>query len=150
MFNHSVNFFYSPTKVKLESLDEVRQYLLTEGTCKCGLECPLIVERTFLFDHEVDSKHLCADEVRCDSDLTNLCNHKRKIVAMATFHHSAGLQMEQQNFQSSLNPPQPCKGDYTEHCSVWSYQTYRDYYRQYYEDDSLCGWQKRMKKFMDF
>ena len=28
---------------------------------------------------------------------------------------------------------------YTEHCSVWSYQFYR-YYRQYDEDDSLCGW----------
>ena len=26
---------------------------------------------------------------------------------------------------------------YTEHCSVWSYQTYRDYYRQYGTDEDF-------------
>ena len=34
---------------------------------------------------------------------------------------------------------------YTEHCSVWSYQTYRDYYRQYYGADENFGWRFRMK-----
>ena len=32
---------------------------------------------------------------------------------------------------------------YTEHCSVWSYQTYR-YYPQYDEDEDF-GWRFRMK-----
>ena len=38
-----------------------------------------------------------------------------------------------------------CKTDlyYTEHCSVWSYQTYR-YYPQYDEDEDF-GWRFRMK-----
>lgn len=96
--------FCSPTDVELESLDQVRRYLLTEGTCKCGLQCPLVVDQVFVFDPDIDSRHLCADDVRCDMDMTNLCNHKRKIVAMATFQHSTGLQMslmEQMQFRTS-------------------------------------------------
>ena len=34
---------------------------------------------------------------------------------------------------------------YTEHCSVWSYQFYRYYYRQYYGADENRGWKPWMK-----
>ena len=84
---------FSPTGVKLCSLSDVEKYLLKEGTCKCGLECPLIAEKVFVFDQEVTSKHNCVSDVRSHSDMTNLCNHKRKIIAMATFHQSTGLHM---------------------------------------------------------
>lgn len=37
--------FCSPSGTALSSLDEVKTYLLTDGTCKCGLECPLIIQK---------------------------------------------------------------------------------------------------------
>jgi hypothetical protein len=39
--------------VELKSLEEVKSYLLHEGTCKCGIECPIVVETAFDFDVQV-------------------------------------------------------------------------------------------------
>ncbi|KRT86587.1 hypothetical protein AMK59_963, partial [Oryctes borbonicus] len=41
---------YSPSNTALSSLDQVKEYLLTPGTCKCGLECPLKCDKVFNFD----------------------------------------------------------------------------------------------------
>lgn len=35
----------SPSGSLLSSLEQVKTYLLTDGTCKCGLECPLILHK---------------------------------------------------------------------------------------------------------
>lgn len=35
----------SPSGTALSSLEEVKTYLLTDGTCKCGLECPLVIQK---------------------------------------------------------------------------------------------------------
>ncbi|KAG7259032.1 hypothetical protein CRUP_026179 [Coryphaenoides rupestris] len=35
-----------PSGSVLASYDQVKAYLLTDGTCKCGLECPLILHKT--------------------------------------------------------------------------------------------------------
>lgn len=35
----------SPSGTILSSVEEVRTYLLTDSTCKCGLECPLVVHK---------------------------------------------------------------------------------------------------------
>ncbi|KAH6931728.1 hypothetical protein HPB50_027320 [Hyalomma asiaticum] len=42
--------YYSPSNHQLRSLDEVARYLQTDGVCKCGLDCPLSLEKTFSFD----------------------------------------------------------------------------------------------------
>lgn len=93
----------SPSEVQLNSLDEVRHYLLSEGTCKCGLHCPLDVEKTFIFDKtQTESRHLHADDVSLELDrASNLCNHRRKIVAMAAFHQSTGLCISRQDTTGS-------------------------------------------------
>lgn len=39
---------FSPSGAALSSLDEVKTYLLSDGTCKCGLECPLIIHKVKL------------------------------------------------------------------------------------------------------
>uniref|UniRef100_H3D376 MBD domain-containing protein n=1 Tax=Tetraodon nigroviridis TaxID=99883 RepID=H3D376_TETNG len=41
--------YVSPSGAALSSLEEVKTYLLSDGTCKCGLECPLIVHKVFNF-----------------------------------------------------------------------------------------------------
>ncbi|KAK0171194.1 hypothetical protein PV328_008947 [Microctonus aethiopoides] len=39
-----------PSSTALGSLDQLKEYLTTAGTCKCGLECPLRPEQVFNFD----------------------------------------------------------------------------------------------------
>ncbi|KAK0179054.1 hypothetical protein PV327_007880 [Microctonus hyperodae] len=50
--SHSGNY---PSSTALGSLDQLKEYLTTAGTCKCGLECPLRPEQVFNFD----PKHYC-------------------------------------------------------------------------------------------
>ena len=45
--------YYSSNGIRLSSLAQVKQYLQTDGTCKCGLECPLLVEKVFNFNPQV-------------------------------------------------------------------------------------------------
>lgn len=42
--------YFSPSHHQLRSVEEVAAYLQTEGVCKCGLDCPLALDRTFSFD----------------------------------------------------------------------------------------------------
>ena len=81
----------SPSGVRLASVEQIQQYLQSEGTCKCGLECPLHVDKTFSFNPQVTSRpwRVPEDHVTLTGDLTKLCNHKRKLVAMATLQNSA-------------------------------------------------------------
>lgn len=44
---------YSPSNAVLNSLDQVKIYLQSQGTCKCGLECPFQCENVFNFDAKV-------------------------------------------------------------------------------------------------
>ncbi|WAR04663.1 MBD5-like protein [Mya arenaria] len=45
--------YYSPTSERLMCKDSVRQYLLSDGTCKCGLQCPLHMDAVFNFRADV-------------------------------------------------------------------------------------------------
>jgi len=98
----------SPSDVCLRSHDEVQQYLLKEGTCKCGLQCPLLVRKTFVFDaQQKQSKHLTADDIHAVLDRSNsLCNHRRKIIAMATFQQSTGFRFTKHDAAASPRLPE--------------------------------------------
>ena len=50
------SLFCSPNNSRLRSLDHVIEYLKTEGTCKCGLECPFFIHKVFNFDARIPSK----------------------------------------------------------------------------------------------
>ncbi|XP_075897378.1 methyl-CpG-binding domain protein 5 isoform X2 [Nelusetta ayraudi] len=80
--------YMSPSGSLLSSLEQVKTYLLTDGTCKCGLECPLVLHKVFNFDPGAAVKQRTAEDVRADEDLTKLCIHKRKLLAVATLHRS--------------------------------------------------------------
>ncbi|KPP69773.1 methyl-CpG-binding domain protein 5-like [Scleropages formosus] len=80
--------YISPSGSVLSCLEQVKTYLLTDGTCKCGLECPLILHKVFNFDPGAVVKHRTAEDARADEDVTKLCIHKRKIIAVATLHRS--------------------------------------------------------------
>ncbi|KAF7240334.1 Methyl-CpG-binding domain protein 6 [Varanus komodoensis] len=70
----------------LASLEQTRAYLLADGTCKCGLECPLNVHKVFNFDPA--AMVTGSEAAKAEEDMTKLCNHRRKIVAMATLYRS--------------------------------------------------------------
>ncbi|XP_053327539.1 methyl-CpG-binding domain protein 5 [Spea bombifrons] len=80
--------YVSPSGSPLSCLEQVKAYLLTDGTCKCGLECPLILPKVFNFDPGAVVKQRTAEDVKADEDVTKLCIHKRKIIAVATLHKS--------------------------------------------------------------
>ncbi|XP_077303858.1 methyl-CpG-binding domain protein 5 [Lithobates pipiens] len=80
--------YISPSGSHLSCLDQVKTYLLTDGTCKCGLECPLVLPKVFNFDPGAAVKQRTAEDVKADEDVTKLCIHKRKIIAVATLHKS--------------------------------------------------------------
>ncbi|KAH9509781.1 hypothetical protein Btru_045171, partial [Bulinus truncatus] len=79
--------YLSPSGVVLQSLDQIYEYLLNDTTCKCGLECPLHVDKYFSFDPEVGSQPWCSSSTNGE-DLGSLCNHRREINALAAFHNS--------------------------------------------------------------
>ncbi|KAF4080164.1 hypothetical protein AMELA_G00167360 [Ameiurus melas] len=83
--------YISPSGSVLSSLEQVKSYLLTDGTCKCGLECPLILPKVFNFDPGATVKQRTAEDVKADEDVTKLCIHKRKLIAVATLHKSMEL-----------------------------------------------------------
>ncbi|CAI9735176.1 mucin-3A methyl-CpG-binding domain 5 [Octopus vulgaris] len=88
VIEEGVIIYYSPSNTRLSSVQQVQDYLSTEGTCKCGLQCPVLVDKVFNFDVSVVSRQWTVNDVNCAEDLTKLCNHKRKIIAMATFQSS--------------------------------------------------------------
>ena len=74
----------SPSGIQLRSLSEVKDYLLTEGTCKCGLECPLRIETSFDFSTQVNLSHqkkvkkiFTLEAKKCDLALS-VCKIKKK------------------------------------------------------------------------
>ncbi|XP_067131081.1 uncharacterized protein [Centruroides vittatus] len=94
--------YISPSECQLRSLQEVMVYLQSDGTCKCGLECPVIIDRVFNFNPSIFSKPWNVADFSWN-DATKLCNHKRKIIAMATFQNSTNLQS---TMTSSQDTPQ--------------------------------------------
>ncbi|XP_041859344.1 proline-rich protein 36 isoform X2 [Melanotaenia boesemani] len=80
--------YVSPSGTALSTLDEVKTYLLTDGTCKCGLECPLIIHKVFNFSVGVRVEQYSQLLGKTEQDMTKLCNHRRKVVAMAALCRS--------------------------------------------------------------
>lgn len=88
---NSIFFFSlnSPSGIGLASLKQVKDYLLTRGTCKCGLPFPLRVELFFNFNTEV-RRSLVDSQLkwkRCDYrfDLINwLCFQQIPTVPLRT------------------------------------------------------------------
>ncbi|GAB1295653.1 Methyl-CpG-binding domain protein 6 [Apodemus speciosus] len=82
-------YYVSPSGTELSSLEQARTYLLSDGTCKCGLECPLNVPKVFNFDPLAPVTPGGAGVgPASEEDMTKLCNHRRKAVAMATLYRS--------------------------------------------------------------
>jgi hypothetical protein len=65
--NDKIICYTSPSGVALYSIQDIKTYLLSENTCKCGLECPINVNEVFSFDVKI--KHT-------NAKLSNSYKHK--------------------------------------------------------------------------
>uniref|UniRef100_A0A1A7XAB0 Methyl-CpG binding domain protein 6 n=1 Tax=Iconisemion striatum TaxID=60296 RepID=A0A1A7XAB0_9TELE len=101
--------YISPSGTALSTLDEVKTYLSTDGTCKCGLECPLIIHKVFNFCVDVKVEHHSQPLCKAEQDMTKLCNHRRKVVAMATLCRS--MQSSQLPLANLTHHPEVNRGD---------------------------------------
>ncbi|CAF0775386.1 unnamed protein product [Didymodactylos carnosus] len=72
--------YLSPTNTVLDSYESVRRYLETPSTCKCGLQCPLVVDKVFNFNPTVQSKSWEVTQVLEGTH----CRQKSNILEMAT------------------------------------------------------------------
>lgn len=99
--------YVSPSDTALCSLDEVKTYLLMDGTCKCGLECPIIIHKVFNFTVGMKVEQQSQPLGKAEQDMTKLCNHRRKVVAMAALCRS--MQASQLPF-ANLHHPEMSSG----------------------------------------
>ncbi|CAF0856630.1 unnamed protein product [Brachionus calyciflorus] len=63
--------YISPSGFSLKSHQEIKNYLISDQTCKCGLECPLNIYETFNFSSLVDA--VCSKKT--SSKNSCLCKH---------------------------------------------------------------------------
>ncbi|KAA0186756.1 hypothetical protein HAZT_HAZT009773 [Hyalella azteca] len=83
--------YVSPSGNELSSALAVSQYLTTEGTCKCGLQCPLKVASVFCFDPNVPDRPTLPAELN-NKDVLQSCTHRRKLADAFTKHMTATRQ----------------------------------------------------------
>lgn len=79
--------YITPSNCALWSLDEVVGYLLSEGTCKCGLDCPLVIHHVFNFDPCTCLNHAQPGTFDTLNSNANLCNHKRKVTSIRNYQN---------------------------------------------------------------
>ncbi|ODN02638.1 Methyl-CpG-binding domain protein 6, partial [Orchesella cincta] len=56
-----------PSDTKIRNLDELKNYIGSDGTCKCGLSCPLRLEVAFSFDPKVTNMTVADEKENLES-----------------------------------------------------------------------------------
>ncbi|KAL7022114.1 hypothetical protein ACKWTF_012137 [Chironomus riparius] len=117
--NHVNKVIYiSPSGIGLSSLKQVKDYLLTRGTCKCGLPFPLRIELFFNFDLNVPNVPLKAPikGLKCDPN----CLHKKNLL---TSSHGGNNQVIEASYQHPQKKVNLKKHKKTKECLLPSYIT---------------------------
>ncbi|XP_053677910.1 methyl-CpG-binding domain protein 5-like [Anopheles nili] len=75
ILRNKVIVYISPSNAVLHNFDQVKEYLLTAGTCKCGLPCPFYPEVFFQFDAEIPNLSMPPRSKQVES-----CTHLKAMV----------------------------------------------------------------------
>uniref|UniRef100_A0A182W4C9 PWWP domain-containing protein n=1 Tax=Anopheles minimus TaxID=112268 RepID=A0A182W4C9_9DIPT len=67
ILRNKVIVYISPSNIVLHNYEQVKEYLLSSGTCKCGLPCPFNPELFFQFDAQIPNMTMASkhQEVLC-------------------------------------------------------------------------------------
>ena len=67
---------FSPSQICLRSKEEIMRYLMSDRTCKCGLDCPFYIDNVFNFDASLPSRHFKLTKL--ENDHKTLCKETTK------------------------------------------------------------------------
>ncbi|XP_030553925.1 pneumococcal serine-rich repeat protein isoform X2 [Drosophila novamexicana] len=89
--NNNEVAYISPTGKTMRTQFQIKDYLLTQGTCKCGLPCPLRPEYFFDFNAQVPNMPLKVSpgsgQETVNATTTSLCSHQRHLVESEKVHN---------------------------------------------------------------
>ncbi len=60
----------------MRSKEDIARYLISDRTCKCGLDCPLYIDKVFDFDATLPSRHF--KPTKFENDHKTLCKETVK------------------------------------------------------------------------
>ena len=63
----------------MKSKEEIKEYLLKEGTCKCGLECPLDLD--LVFDFDIHKQPQLPPLTLAPPNPAKYCSHRESVAA---------------------------------------------------------------------
>ncbi|XP_032584124.1 pneumococcal serine-rich repeat protein isoform X2 [Drosophila mojavensis] len=85
--NNNEVAYISPTGKTLRTQFQIKDYLLTQGTCKCGLPCPLRPEYFFDFNAQVPNMPLKVSPGSSQEAIVALCSHQRHLLDGEQLHN---------------------------------------------------------------
>lgn len=94
--------YFSPSGIELKNHEEIKEYLSTEGTCKCGLECPLLVDTSFDFNSQKPSALWMPSPMVLGSNAGQCCQHKNSILTKAQLQSTPGLGIRLKHFHNPV------------------------------------------------
>lgn len=78
--------YFSPSQSVLWSHADLLTYLTTDGTCKCGLSCPLHVHKVFNFDPGCSlQRYASLSHTDSNQNHPHLCNQHRKLQTLSHY-----------------------------------------------------------------
>ncbi|XP_041675468.1 nuclear receptor coactivator 6 isoform X2 [Drosophila eugracilis] len=98
--NNNEVAYISPSGKTLRTQFQIKDYLLTQGTCKCGLPCPLRPEYLFDFNAQVPNMPLKLP-MEASTTMPTPCLHQRRILESQQLQLPQQPQQQQQQQQQS-------------------------------------------------
>lgn len=74
--------YISPNQQVISSMEQLTNYLLLSGTCKCNLSCPFFLDELFNFDPRVESEEGVYETMRLGN-----CKHVQRPIDSSTDSH---------------------------------------------------------------
>ncbi|XP_035917990.1 mucin-5AC isoform X2 [Anopheles stephensi] len=98
ILRNKVIVYISPSNMVLHNYEQVKEYLLSSGTCKCGLPCPFNPEQFFQFDTQIPNKTMAPIKREV------LCSHYKRAT---TGPERTKRLREKSTLPAKENPHQP-------------------------------------------
>ena len=95
-------FYKTPSNIILKSRQEINNYLLSSNTCKCGLECPLDINKIFNFDPKYKSIN---GESSSNNNNKTCCVHSSPSSAIINNNNKQEIKIKSPNKRKPI--PQP-------------------------------------------
>ena len=109
--------YITPSKEVINTVEQLNSYLLSDGSCKCGLSCPFFIEEVFNFDPFVESvenhwlnsidetKLSCKHRHRQRSNQTTTNYDQSKLIYTNVSNNSSSINLNDQTRLVAIQNP---------------------------------------------